>query len=69
MQIFTRMAFGFKLILHTVLSFSTVSTIHDELIDFGIANYVFLHVLTNTIVVDWFFFLNALGSVDVGQNL
>ncbi len=69
MQILTRMAFGLKLILHTVLPFSTLSTVHNVLIYFGIANNVFLHVLTNTLIVDRSFFLYALGIVDIGQNL
>lgn len=65
MQVFARKVFRLKFILDAILPFRIFVTIHDEPIDFLVANNILLHVLTNAFVVDRSFLLDALRAVDI----
>lgn len=65
MQVFPRKVFRLKFILNAILPFCIFVTIHDEPIDFLVANNILLHVLASAFVVDRSFLLDAFRAVDI----
>lgn len=65
MQVFPRKVSRLKFILNAILPFCIFVTIHDEPIDFLIANNILLHVLASAFVVDRSSLLDALRAVDI----